>query len=179
MTASAWIWTDAHGSDRNDFSLFRRVLELPAWPDSAELHLFADARYRLRVNGAIVGYGPGRFVPAHPAFDTIDLKPWLKPGTNVVLVEAWAPNANSFQAMPESRGGFIAWGAVSCHGAQTDLATLGADVLGQGEARRVLEHLVRGAAAQVGRYAHYVLLGSRIMYPYEGSVPGSSINPCF
>ncbi len=126
MTASAWIWTDAHGSDRNDFSLFRRVLELPAWPDSAELHLFADARYRLRVNGTIVGYGPGRFVPAHPAFDTIDLKPWLRPGTNVVLVEAWAPNASSFQAMPESRGGFIAWGAISCPGEQSDLATPGA-----------------------------------------------------
>lgn len=124
-TAPAWIWTDTHGSDRNDFSLFRRVFDLPAWPDEAELHLFADARYRLRVNGVIVAYGPGRFVPANPVFDTIDLKSWLRPGSNVVAVEAWAPNANSYQAMPESRGGFIAWGAAMCSGTYTDLATPG------------------------------------------------------
>jgi hypothetical protein len=126
MAEPTWIWTDAHGTQRNAFALFRRVLELPAWPDRAVLHLFADARYRLRVNGAIVAYGPCRFVPAHPAFDSIDLKPWLRPGTNLVTVEAWAPNSSTYQTMPESRGGCIAWGEVSCPGCTLDLTTPGA-----------------------------------------------------
>jgi hypothetical protein len=125
MSSASWIWCDAHGTGRNAFALFRRVLELPTRPQRAVLHLFADARYRLRVNGEVVTYGPARFVPTHPEHDSVDLAPWLHAGLNVVTVEAWSPNASSFQVDLDSRGGFIAWGEVACAGHTADLATPG------------------------------------------------------
>jgi hypothetical protein len=124
-SAPTWIWSDADGTARNSFALFRRVLELPSRPDHAELHLFASARYRLRVNGEIVGYGPGRFVTKHPEFDSVDLAPWLRAGANVVVVEAWAPNSWNYQIERDSVGGFIAWGAIVAGGRRLDLATPG------------------------------------------------------
>jgi hypothetical protein len=125
MAAPAWIWSDAHGSDRNTVALFRAAFSLPQAPERAELHLFADTCYRLRIGGAVVCYGPGRFAPTHPEYDTVDLAPWLGAGENVITVEAWSPNAHSFHSTRESRGGFIAWGAVEAAGTQIDLATPG------------------------------------------------------
>lgn len=121
-TAAQWIWCDADGAGRNVFARFRRCLALAAAPASAVLHLFADARWRLRINGAIVAYGPGRFVTAHPCYDSIDLAAHLRSGDNELLVEAWAPGSSTFQVMADSSGGFIAWGAAGAH----DLATPGA-----------------------------------------------------
>jgi hypothetical protein len=124
MDSPEWIWSDPDGGGRNAFALFRRVLDLPERPALAELRLFADARWRLRINDLVVGYGPGRFMPAFPEYDTLDIVPWLSPGRNVIVVEAWAPNASSFH-MAESSGGFIAWGEVRCADATLDLATPG------------------------------------------------------
>lgn len=119
---ATWVWSDAHGGGRNVFAWFRRRLDLAAVPATAVLHLFADARWRLRVDGVVVAYGPCRFVPGHPEFDSIDLRPWLHAGCNLLLVEVWSPGCSTFQTMPESSGGFIAWGTVGAH----DLATPGA-----------------------------------------------------
>jgi hypothetical protein len=130
----AWIWSDPRGTDRNAFALFRRVLDLPARPDHAELHLFADARYRLRVNGDVVNYGPARFVPAHPEYDSIDLAAWLRPGMNVITVEAWEPNSFNYQIEQDCVGGFIAWGEVVAGGRRFDLATPGEWQSRRGEA---------------------------------------------
>ncbi|MFW5845032.1 MAG: family 78 glycoside hydrolase catalytic domain [Planctomycetota bacterium] len=118
---SRWIWYDAEGRGRNSYAIFRLVVDR-AQEDGGVLHLFADNRYRLRVNGAIVAYGPGRFVPTCPMYDSIELGPWLCDGRNLLTVEVWSPASNNYQAMPESRAGFIAWGSL----AGQDLATPGA-----------------------------------------------------
>jgi hypothetical protein len=121
-----WVWSDGHGMGRNAFALFRRVLELGDRPTSAVLRLSADSRWRLRIGGEVVAYGSGRFVPAHPQYDTIDLAPWLRPGLNVLVVEVCSFNAACFQSLPGSSGGFIAWGEVVAGGERSDLATPGA-----------------------------------------------------
>lgn len=77
------------------------------------LHLYADTRYRLYVNGRLVTTGPVRSVPSvRPMFDTVDLAPWLSAGENELLVEVLCQRANNFQAMPGSPGGMAAWGHV-------------------------------------------------------------------
>jgi hypothetical protein len=119
---AAWIWSDADGAGRNVFARFRRRFTLDARPEQAFLALFGDARWRLRVDGAIVAYGPGRFVTGHPAYDRIDLKSLLDAGQHELLVEVCSPGASSFQVMPESSGGFIAWGSAG----PVNLATPGA-----------------------------------------------------
>ncbi len=115
-----FIWTDSTGEGRNVFALFRRVFSLSHAPESACVKLFADANYRLRVNGQVAFYGPSRFAPRYPPADEVDIAPWLRKGENELLVEAWAPGSKQFQAMP-SRGGFVALGHVGGH----DLATPG------------------------------------------------------
>ncbi|HUG12076.1 MAG TPA: alpha-L-rhamnosidase C-terminal domain-containing protein [Opitutaceae bacterium] len=107
------------------FAHFRLAVHLAEDPASARLNLFADTRYRLRVNGAIVSCGPAAFLVAHPEYDTIDLAPWLHLGDNVITVEVNSRGDRSFQAEP-SRGGFLAWGRIEDGGtAPIDLATPG------------------------------------------------------
>jgi hypothetical protein len=94
-----FVWTDPHGRGRNVFVAFRRVFRLAKPPARARLHLFADTRYRLRVNGAVAGYGPARFYPGHPQFDTVDLALLLRGGHNEIAVEV-----NSFGSSSGDRG---------------------------------------------------------------------------
>lgn len=116
-------WVAPPGSPRrNQVSLFRRDIALDAVPAEAPIHLCADTRYRLWVNGCFAGAGPARFVPSHPEFDSLDLAPWLKQGDNAVVVELHFYGASSYQTMPGCREGFIAWGEVG----GADLSTPGA-----------------------------------------------------
>ena len=85
---------------------------------TGQIHLFADSRYRLWVNGTIVGYGPARFHPDYPEYDSYDISDQLKAGPNVIQVEVWNVQEKNFQ-MQASRPGFIAWGNAS----QVDLST--------------------------------------------------------
>jgi hypothetical protein len=121
MNDATFVWSDDQGTGRNRFVLFRRGFALDAVPATALLHLFADTRYRIWVNGTVAGYGPARFVPSHPEADAIDLAPWLRTGANTVLVEVNHRGASAYDALP-SIGGFIAWGAAGA----ADLATPGA-----------------------------------------------------
>lgn len=126
--AAAFVWVGVGDAGRNAFVLFRRDFVLPHMPETALLHLFADSRYRLRVNGTFVYAGPPRFVTQSPEFDSVDLAPYLRKGANCVTVEVNAYGASSYQTMADGRGGFIAWGAIDPggRGSSVDLSTPGA-----------------------------------------------------
>lgn len=118
------VWTDAKGEGRNLFALFRRAFKLSAVPAKAEFHLFADTRYRLRVNGHVVAYGPARFTPKAPQYDTVNLGPYLKKGRNILTVEVNHKGASSFESLP-GLAGFLAWGQIGKGPSAVDLATPG------------------------------------------------------
>ena len=88
----AMIWSPSSPAGKQAYVAFRKRFELqdPAAP--ATLHLFADARYMLWANGNYVLRGPCRFHPKRPEFDSVDLRPFLKKGSNtlVVLVHHYA-----------------------------------------------------------------------------------------
>lgn len=109
--ARSFYWGDSTGSGRNVFCIFRRQFELDGSVRLAEIHLFADSLYRLRVNGAIVGHGPARFVPSHPEFDTYDIHAFLRPGSNEVVVEANSRGVKCYQAVLGS-GAVAVWGQI-------------------------------------------------------------------
>jgi len=96
---SKFSWVPDAPAERNTFAIFRRRFDLPQAPEHAQLRLFADTRFRLRVNGTIVGYGPARFHPSAPEFDTFDLTPLLAPGPNTILVEVWSAQSPNFQSI--------------------------------------------------------------------------------
>ncbi|KPK59387.1 MAG: hypothetical protein AMK73_08670, partial [Planctomycetes bacterium SM23_32] len=118
-----YVWTDAHGEGRNRYALFRRTFTLEGAPSTGSVSIFADTRYRLSVNGVVVGHGPARFFAASPEYDTYDVTPFLRQGANVLAVAVNSYGCVTFHA-ERSIGGLIAWGTVTCSdGSAIALAT--------------------------------------------------------
>ncbi len=127
MTArqADYIWYDGEGQGYNRYALFRRSFRLDAEPAGGMLHIFADTRYRLLVNGVVLGHGPARFFVARPEYDSVDISPFLQRGANTVAVMVNSYGCLSFHS-EASTGGLIVWGHVADQdGAQVDLATPG------------------------------------------------------
>jgi hypothetical protein len=80
-----WESQDA-GAAEPGYRVFRGRVELPSSSRAGRLSIFADARYVLWVNGHYVGRGPCRFDPKAPEFDTHNVQPLLRTGSNVVVV---------------------------------------------------------------------------------------------
>jgi len=82
--AGSWIWTPEKVSSRNAFVRFRRDFSYES--GKALLHLTADSRYVLWVNGHYLGQGPVRAWPAHWHYDTYDIAPCLNEGQNTIAI---------------------------------------------------------------------------------------------
>ena len=72
--------------ERNRFVYFRKGFDLTAKADKAMIHISADGRYQLFVNGHFVGRGPARCDPAFQYYDSYDIAPQLQVGRNVIAV---------------------------------------------------------------------------------------------
>ena len=59
----SWIWKDKTPAHENEFIKFRRDFTFSG--GAAYLHITADTRYELYVNGVYLGFGPVRAWPAH------------------------------------------------------------------------------------------------------------------
>ncbi len=68
---------------------FRRSFDLGAVPAQFFIHLTADNRYELFVNGKRVACGPARGDLNHWRYDTLDIAPHLRSGKNVVAAVVW------------------------------------------------------------------------------------------
>ena len=105
------VWLDQDGSGRNTHAYFRREFALTEIPSHAELHLFANSRYHLFVNGTFIEYGPVRCYPEKPLYDTHQLAPYLRKGDNVIAVHVASWGMETFHHVP-APGAFVAWGEV-------------------------------------------------------------------
>jgi len=119
------VWMDDSGEGRAQVVLFRRDVMVQGEPRKATLNLFADSRYLLSVNGTTIGVGPARAYPEHPEYDTVDLRPFLRDGKNVIGVKVLNFGTLSYQ-LRRNPGTFIAWGEIKSDGATDDLRTPGA-----------------------------------------------------
>ncbi len=106
------VWVNSTGEGRYKMVAFRNDLNLEQLPAKAEINIFADSRYHLHVNGHMVNFGPVRFYPENPFYDTYNIAPYLKKGDNVIAVKVLTNGMNTYQ-LPKSIGGFAAWGAVN------------------------------------------------------------------
>jgi alpha-L-rhamnosidase len=68
---------------------FRRSLQLERKPGQYVVHVSADNRFVLYVNGHRVGDGPARGDLAHWRYETFDLAPYLSAGANLVAATVW------------------------------------------------------------------------------------------
>lgn len=107
-----FVWADSHGTGRQNYVYFRNDFSLETIPEKAGINIFADSRYHLFVNGNFINFGPVRFYPEHPEYDTYEISSYLKPGKNVIAVKVLSNGINTYQ-IPKSIGGFIAWGKIN------------------------------------------------------------------
>ena len=87
--AALWIFAPGLGGSDSGVYHFRRVFALDAKPPRFVVHVSADNRYRLFVNGDLVSSGPQRSDLMHWRYETVDLAPHLRPGRNVLAALVW------------------------------------------------------------------------------------------
>jgi alpha-L-rhamnosidase len=88
----------------------RRALDLAERPGRFVVHVSADERYRLFVNGEPVSSGPQRSDVAHWRYDTVDLAPRLRAGRNVIAALVWNWGEARPIAQHSYRTGFLLQG---------------------------------------------------------------------
>ncbi len=107
---SAWI--TCPGVPQRDYGVyhFRKIFELDKKPEKFIVHVTADNRYRLYVNGVAVCSGPARGDLYSWYFETIDISSHLKPGKNVVAAAVWNMGEYAAVAQVSNQTGFVLQG---------------------------------------------------------------------
>ena len=85
MHTSKWITCPGFRYSETKLYWFRRTLTLPKAPVSAVLHISAEARYKLFINGQRVCFGPCRTSAEEKYYDTVDVAPYLQEGVNEIF----------------------------------------------------------------------------------------------
>jgi alpha-L-rhamnosidase len=89
---------------------FRKVLDLESVPEHYVVHVSADNRFVLHVNGRRVGVGPARGDLFFWRFETFDLAPFLLRGRNLVVGLVWNFGTEAPVAQVTDRTGFVVQG---------------------------------------------------------------------
>ena len=158
-------WIAPAGVPGDTFTVFhaRRTFELAAVPARFVVHVSADNRYRLYVNGQEVAnlyqrvsFGPQRSDVNHWRYETVDLAPHLRRGRNVIAAVVWNWGAARPVAQFSYRTGFLLQGD----------SPVGAALVNTGTAWKVLRDQA---------YAPIVLTPAS-MGNYYAAAPGDSID---
>jgi alpha-L-rhamnosidase len=139
---AAWIaCPDAPQKDEGVY-FFRKEITLSTKPEHFWVHVSADNRFLLHVNGQYAGEGPARGDLFHWRFETIDLAPLLHAGKNVIAATVWNFGTRAPVAQMSNRTGFMLQGDTSAEEiANTDRSWLVKQDKGRGLA---VENGVRG-----------------------------------
>ncbi|WP_338877372.1 alpha-L-rhamnosidase C-terminal domain-containing protein (plasmid) [Spirosoma sp. SC4-14] len=105
-------WIAVAGEPAQEYGVyhFRKQINLTGKPNSFVVHVSGDNRYKLFVNGQLASLGPARGDIHHWVFETIDLAPFLKEGTNTVAAVVWNFGRQGPAAQTSLRTGFILQG---------------------------------------------------------------------
>ncbi len=106
FAGARWIWAPGKASPTNYYLAARRTFQLDDRPEEATLHISADSRYVLFVNGERVGRGPNRCWPFAQQYDSHDVACHLRAGENVITVLVLHFGVSTYQYM-RGRGGLI------------------------------------------------------------------------
>ncbi len=84
-------WISCAGVSQRAYGVyhFRKNFTLTNKPDSFIIHISADNRYRLFVNGEPVCSGPARGDLAHWNFETVNIASYLHSGSNTIAALVW------------------------------------------------------------------------------------------
>ena len=141
FSRAAWIWSaegthavpppDQASPSHYQVRYFRRGFELGAAGAEGTVHVSADSRYVLYLNGEFVGRGPAKGDLHHHFYDTYSLRGRLRPGKNVLAAIVWDMSRVAHRptalgapcSVMTYAGGFLLEGTVASGGATEVLDT--------------------------------------------------------
>ena len=106
------VWIAPPRMPTDSFAVFhaRRTLDLSIAPAHFIVHVSADNRYRLYVNGTQVSSGPQRSDVLRWRYETVDLAPQLHVGANIIAAVVWNWGPNHPVAQHSVRTAFLLQG---------------------------------------------------------------------
>jgi hypothetical protein len=117
-----WVTCDDIAEADYSITLFRRSFDLTAKPENFIIHVSADNRYKLYVNGKLTAIGPQGSDWRHWRYETLDIAPYLQAGKNTLAAEVanWGPDR--WFGVMSIRTGFMLHGATEKEEAVNTLA---------------------------------------------------------
>jgi hypothetical protein len=105
-------WITCPGVPQRDYGVyhFRKALNLVTAPSKFVVHVSADNRYRLFVNGKAVSSGPARGDLYNWYYETIDIAPQLVNGNNIIAAVVWNMGVHSPVAQISNQTAFLLQG---------------------------------------------------------------------
>jgi len=105
-------WISAPGAPPHDYGVyhFRLTFDLARVPAKFVVHVTADNRYQLFVNGERAAIGPARGDLFHWRYETLDVAPQLKAGKNVLAAVVWNEGPFAAVAQISNETGFLLQG---------------------------------------------------------------------
>jgi hypothetical protein len=105
-------WITVPGAPAHDFGVyhFRKSFDLASKPARFLVHVSADNRYQLFVNGQRVAWGPARGDVYHWRYETVDIAPFLRAGKNLAAAVVWNFGEDAPQAQQTIETGFVLQG---------------------------------------------------------------------
>ena len=107
--------TETNLSDSGVY-LFRCTFELPSIQKNFLIHVSADSRYRLFVNGIPVCFGPARGDLKHWNYESIDISKFLIKGNNCIAAQVYNWGKDKPVAQVTSKTAFIFQGPANFEG---------------------------------------------------------------
>jgi alpha-L-rhamnosidase len=107
---ASWIASASVPGGELGVFYFRREITLSSVPAHFWVHVSADNRFLLHVNGKYAAEGPARGDLFHWRFETVDLAPLLQPGKNVLAAIVWNFGELAPVAQMSNRTGFLMQG---------------------------------------------------------------------
>ena len=89
---------------------FRKTISVAQKPARFVVHVSADNRYRLFVNGQAVAMGPARSDTQHWNYETVDLAPFMVAGSNTIAAQVWHLGESAPMAQMSYQLGFVMQG---------------------------------------------------------------------
>ena len=105
-------WIVCPGAPVRDAGVFhfRKRITLASVPAHFLVHVSGDAQFLFFVNQQHVGTGPARGDLAHWRYETYDLAPFLRAGSNLLAATVWNFGQHSAIAQMSDRAGFLLQG---------------------------------------------------------------------
>jgi alpha-L-rhamnosidase len=105
-----WITCPAVSARAYGIYHFRKTIDLSSKPEKFIVHVSADNRYRLFVNGKAICNGPARGDLYNWYFETVDIAPYLQSGKNIIAAQVWNMAEHSAVAQVSNQTAFMLQG---------------------------------------------------------------------